>query len=327
MKPKWMISGLAAGLLALAITGGAVLANGGGTGSGVPDPVATRSAEILGVEAQAMADAMAQVDGRIQADYVDGVLAQAVADGDITEEQAETIRTQVEAGDWSGFDQLLSDSSSETCGWGIAHVELDEASNQEYYERIGSKLGLESDAVADAFSQAYDALPLDGAHSAWDIDDDSHPVVVSASETLGVTAQALFTAMNQVDAAMVAEYVDEVLTEAVSDGTITEEEAADIRAQVEDGDYSEFDQLLLDLAGLGDDCVLYDVDDSQEPFLQEYSNGVGAILDVEGDRVSDAIIQAFDELLPQDPTVEDDGLAWYGYIPVSELAASGANSG
>lgn len=327
MKPKWIITGLAAGLLALAVAGGAVLANGGGTGSGGPGPVAARSAEILGVGAQAMADAMAQVDGQIEADYVDGVLAQAVADGDITEEQAETIRTQVESGDWSGFDQLLSDSSNETCDWDIAHVELYEASNPEYYERVGSKLGLESDAVADAFSQAYDALPSDSAHSAWDIDDDSHPVVVSASETLGVSAQALFTAMDQVDAAMVSEYVDEVLTEAVADGTITEEEADDIRAQVEDGDYSEFDQLLLDLAGLGGDCVLFDVSASQEPFLQEYSSGVGEILDVEGDSVADAILQAFDELLPQDPTVADDGLAWYGYIPVSELVAFGSNSG
>lgn len=326
MKGKWIITGMAAGLLALTVAGGAVLANGGG-GSGDPDPVAVRSAEILDVDAQAMADAMDQVAGQMQADYVEEVLAQAVADGDITEERAEEIRAEVESGDWLGFDQLPSEISDDTCGWSVSGFELVETSDQEYYDRIASRLDLESEAVAEALIQAYDELPSDGDHWPWDIDDASHPVVVSASETLGVSAQALFTAMDQVDAAMLAEQVDEVLTKAVADGAITDGEADEIRAQVEDGDYSEFDNLVWDLAGLGEDCVLQYLDDSQERLFEEYCNGIGEILGLDGDSVSDAIIQAFDELFQQDQAIEDNGVEWYGYTPVSELGASGENSG
>ena len=90
MRGKWIPAGLVVGLLAAAITGGAVLASGGGDGgnggtgaeevvvkdgdvsvlsienteveSGEPDDLAVRVAEILGADTQATYDAMVQAD-------------------------------------------------------------------------------------------------------------------------------------------------------------------------------------------------------------------------------------------------------------------------
>ena len=94
MSRKWIAVGLVVGLLAVAVTGGAVLASGGnpdeGGGdeaqevvvkdgdvavqsienteveSGEPDALAVRIAEILGTDPDATSDAMAQVDAAVE---------------------------------------------------------------------------------------------------------------------------------------------------------------------------------------------------------------------------------------------------------------------
>ncbi len=149
MNRKWIPMGLIVGLLAAAITGGAVLASGGdgaGNGdpdaeevvvtdgdvsvlsientevdSGEPDDLSVRVAEILGTDTQATHDAM------VQADQVD--LDHLGVDG------------QVEVGD--------EDSAS---------VEAEGMSYAEYGDRIGAILGVDGERVARAIAQAYEEL-------------------------------------------------------------------------------------------------------------------------------------------------------------------------
>ena len=64
------------------------------------------------------------------------------------------------------------------------------------------------------------------------------------AEILGADPQTTADAMAQVDAAAYAEYVENLLTEAVEDGLITAEQANDIRAQVQSGDHTALDGAL-----------------------------------------------------------------------------------
>ncbi len=149
MIRKWIPMGLIVGLLAAAITGGAVMASGGepeesGEGdteevivkdgdvsvlsientevdTGEPDELSVRVAEILGTDPQATHDAM------VQADRVD--LSQVRVEG------------QVEVGD--------ADSWSEDAT-GMSYLE--------YGERVGAILGVDGETVARAIAQAYEEL-------------------------------------------------------------------------------------------------------------------------------------------------------------------------
>ena len=152
MRSKWIPAGLAVGLLAAAITGGAVLASGGDEdgkrdpdaeetvvvvedgdysvqsianddvdAAGEPDDLSVRVAEILGADAQATHDAMVQAD-QVDHDHpgVDG---------------------QVEVGD--------EDSQS---------VHAEGTSYLEYGNKIGAILGIDGETVARAIAQAYEEL-------------------------------------------------------------------------------------------------------------------------------------------------------------------------
>lgn len=149
MSRKWLVIGLTVGLLPVAITGGAVLASGGNpdegdgerveevvvedgdvstlstenaeVGSGEPDELAVRVAEILGTDPQATYDAMLQAD-QIDLDHLG-------------------VDDQVEVGD--------EDSWSE-------HAEG--LSYMEYGERVGAILGLDGEMVARAIAKAYEEL-------------------------------------------------------------------------------------------------------------------------------------------------------------------------
>ena len=149
MRRRWIPAGLAVGLLAAAITGGAVLASGGdGAGNGdpdaeevvvkdgdvsilsientevetgEPDDLSVRVAEILGADTQATHDAM------VQADQVD--LGRLQVDGDVDVEDADS-----------------------------ASVEAEGSSYLEYGNRIGAILGVDGERVARAIAQAYEEL-------------------------------------------------------------------------------------------------------------------------------------------------------------------------
>ena len=149
MRREWISIGLIVGLLAAAITGGAVLNSGGdGTGKDVadaeevvvkdgdisvqsientevetrkPDELAERVAEILGTDTQATHDAM------VQADQVD----------------ASRIRLE---------------DSVETEDTDSMSVHSEGMSYMEYGNRIGEILGLDGEIVARAIAQAYQEL-------------------------------------------------------------------------------------------------------------------------------------------------------------------------
>ena len=152
MMRKWIPIGLLAGLLAAAITGGAVLASDGDAAgkaspdaeevvvvkdgdvsaasientdvdSGEPDALAIRVAEILGTDAQATHDAMVQADAAVA-----------------------TNPGQSGAGDEGNQD---ADSMS---------VEAQGLSYAEYGERVGAILGVDGEEVARAIAQAYKEL-------------------------------------------------------------------------------------------------------------------------------------------------------------------------
>ena len=150
MIRRWIPAGLIVGLLAAAITGGAVMASGGDTGEpegreaqeevivrdtdtstayivnddvdaeGEPDELAVRVAEILGTDPQATYDAMVQAD-EVDLDHL--------GEG------------HVDAGDEDSW-------SEHATGWSYA----------EYGERVGAILGLNGETVARAIAQAYEEL-------------------------------------------------------------------------------------------------------------------------------------------------------------------------
>ena len=130
-----------------------------GAGPGVgQDWLTARVAEILGADPQATADAMAQVDAEIEAEYVDSFLRQAVESDRITAEQADAIRAQVKSGDYSGFDRLWMDSFDDECGVETLFGETEGISHQEYTNRIGAILNVDGQKVADAIDQALQEL-------------------------------------------------------------------------------------------------------------------------------------------------------------------------
>ena len=151
MTRRWISAGLAVGLMAAAITGGAVLASGGdGAGNGdpdaeevvvkdgdvsvlsientdeetgEPDELSVRVAEILGADTQATHDAMVQADAAVEPN-------------------------PRRSGEGNGSDQDASSMS----------VEAEGQSYLEYGNRIGAILGVDGERVARAIAQAYEEI-------------------------------------------------------------------------------------------------------------------------------------------------------------------------
>ena len=96
MKKRWIYVTMLVGLLTLAVTGGVVAANIGGGVDALKD-VNARAAEILGVEPQALSDALRQAHQEFMIEQLQARLDQAVADGVITQEQADEYMTWMEA--------------------------------------------------------------------------------------------------------------------------------------------------------------------------------------------------------------------------------------
>ena len=319
MRTRWVPVSLAVGLVAAAITGGAVLASGGGSdGNDRQDATGTyeletRVAEILGTDPQATVDAFVRADAEIETEFVDEYLRQAVADSRITQGQADAIRAQVQSGDYSGFDQLLEDVLTTACDMDVRFAEpqvvYDEMpSHQEYVARIGAILKVGGPQVADAMNQAFDEAFQDDAWATWDENDADRggqdPWATRVAEILGTDPQATVDAFAQVDAEIEAEFAYEYLRQAVANGTITQEQADAIRIQLEAGDYSGFDQLLENLFPTACDVGVWltelEVVFDERHSRPSYADRIGAILNVDGQQVADAIDQAIRELFLTD---------------------------
>ncbi len=95
MKKRWIYVTVMVGLLTLAITGGVAAANFGG-GGGAADDVNDKAAEILGVEPQALGDALQQARAEVMTEQLQARFDEAVADGLITQEQADEDMTWIQ---------------------------------------------------------------------------------------------------------------------------------------------------------------------------------------------------------------------------------------
>jgi hypothetical protein len=94
MKKRWIYVTVMVGLLTLAVTGGVAAANFGG--GGAADDMNTRAAEILGVEPQALSDALEQAHEEVMAAQLQARLDEAVVEGLITQEQADEYSTWIQ---------------------------------------------------------------------------------------------------------------------------------------------------------------------------------------------------------------------------------------
>ncbi len=226
MKRKWILIGLAVGLLAAAITGGVALAWGGGGhgwGRGNSEErqaaVAAKVAGILGTDEQTTANAIAQAQQEVRDEAQEAILqdfagrvaetlgteTQATADA-ITqaagEMRSEALESKLQAAIDNGYiteeeAQEIRDKAA-SGGWhgkGVGFKGGDGA--QEFANRVGSILEVEGDDVADAIEQAM--------------------------------------------ADIRAEALESKLQAAIDSGKITEEEAAVIREKIGSGDWSRFE--------------------------------------------------------------------------------------
>ena len=229
MKRKWILIGLAVGLLAAAISGGVALAWGGGGhgwGWGRGDheerktAVAGKVAEALGTDAQETADAIAQAEKEVSEeaqnaalqDFAGRVATTLGTDADATanaikqvaeEMRSEALETRLQSAIDSG--RITEEEAQEyrdkagSSGWfvnGFGFKGYNDAEN--FANRVAAILEVEGDDAADAFEQAMTDI---------------------RSEAMESTLQS-----------------------AIDSGKITEEEAAEIRERVESGNWRGFDK-------------------------------------------------------------------------------------
>ena len=90
MKVRWLFLSLVLGILAIAVTGGAVLAHRDGVDGQAPsNNFASRVASILGLEDAQVKDAFHQARKEIQAEALQWKLDRQVEQGHITQEEAD----------------------------------------------------------------------------------------------------------------------------------------------------------------------------------------------------------------------------------------------
>ena len=221
MKKKWLIVGLTTGLLAVIITGGVVLAGGGGGhgwGFGKHDgrlsALTERAAEILGIEAQDITDAYAQAreeaaDAQLQdfAGRVAGTLgtdAQATADaiGQVAGEmRSEAMESRLQSAIDSG--RITEERAAEI---------RDQAESGGWR---GKGLALKNGATRQEFADRVGAI-------------------------LGVSGDDVAEASQQAAQDMASEAMETKLQAAIDSGRITEEQAAEIRENIESGNWKGF---------------------------------------------------------------------------------------
>ena len=231
MRKKWILVGLAVGLLAAAITGGAALAWGGpgqgwGWGRGNHEErqsaMAAKVAEILGTDEEATADAIAQAQKEVMEEASDAALE------DLAGRVAETLGT--DADDTAdAIQQVAEEMRSEKLEAKLqeaiddgdmteeeAQEIRDKASNQGWYGRGFLFKGDDSQDFADRVGAL---LEVDGE-------------AVSGEDVADAIEQALSDIRT--------EAIETGLQEAIDAGKITEDEAEEIRGKIESGDWKGF---------------------------------------------------------------------------------------
>ena len=106
---------------------------------------AGRIAVTLGTDVEATAAAITQVRGEMGREALDRKLQWAVDQGRITEEEAQEIRDEAEAGGWIGMGFGLHHGGKGHRGGGY----------QEFADRVGAILEVDGDSVSTAVEQAF----------------------------------------------------------------------------------------------------------------------------------------------------------------------------
>ena len=166
--------------------------------------------------------------------------------------------------------------------------------------------GSNGDAVTDVVVTDDDVTAVSTGNTVMETEEPDE-LAARIAEILGTDPQTTADAMAQVDAAMYAGYVDALLRKAVESGRITEEQANDIRAQVQSGDHTALDSLWVYSYEKRDSDSSFEEEEAEGISYQEYGNRIGAILGVDGQRVAHAIAQAFEELYAVEREIWDNG--------------------
>ncbi len=104
--------------------------------------IAGRVAETLGDDADDTAGAIKQVADEMRSEALETKLQAAIENGDITEEQTQNIRDNMQSAGWRSM------------GFGFKK----DSDLQEFANRVGAILGAEGDDVADAIRQAINGI-------------------------------------------------------------------------------------------------------------------------------------------------------------------------
>ncbi len=223
MRRKWILIALAVGLLGAAVSGGVALAWGGpGNGWGREDQdehrtaVASKVAEILGTDADETADAIAQANQEVREE------AQEAALKDLADRVAETLGTDAD----------------ETAG------AIEEVAEEMRSEALESKLQDaidDGDMTEDEAQEIWDKFADSGWHGyglkgLYDSEDFADRV----GAILEVEGDDVAEAIGQAVSDIRSEAIEGGLQAAIDAGTITEDEAAEIREKIESGDWKGF---------------------------------------------------------------------------------------
>ena len=228
MRRKWVLIALAAGLLAALIGGGTALA-WGGTGHGGSwgwswgrgdhderrTAVAAKVAEILGTDEQETADAIVQAQREVREEAAGAALE------DLAGRVAETLGTDAEATEEaiaSVSKEMFTEALEEKLQDAIDDGRITEEQAQEYRDKAASYGGWRG---------------FDRGHRNGPSDEFSERV---AGE-LDVEADDAKDAIEQALSDIRKEGLEAKLQAAVDAGRITEDEAEEIRAKIESGDW------------------------------------------------------------------------------------------
>ncbi len=232
MRKKWILVGLAVGLLTAAITGSVGLAWGGGGhgwGRGNNDErqaaVAAKVAATLGTDEQETADAIAQAQQEVRDE------AQEAALQDFAGRVADTLGTETDA-TADALKQVAEEMRSEALEAKLQGLqgavdsgEMTEDEAQELRDKAatggwhGKGLGFKGGNAQDFADRVGALLEVDG--EALDGDD-------------------VADAMDQAMADIRSEALETRLQAAIDSGKITEEEAEEIREKIDSGDWKGF---------------------------------------------------------------------------------------
>ena len=156
-------------------------------------------------------------------------------------------------------------------GWGWGRSDHDERKSA-VAAKVAEILGTDADETAEAIDQANQEVREEARQAALD------DLAGRVAETLGTEAEATADAIEQVAGEMRSEALEQKLQDALENGRITEEQAQEYRDKADSAGWHGF--------GYG----------FKGGDAEDFANRVGAILEVEGDDVAEAMEQAITDI-------------------------------